>query len=327
MKYIREKKVRFGAGFLDVDLYEMSDIYEPPLKRAKRKKVTPPHIIVANERHSRNQLRQLIMHNFGAGDYYLTPTYAGKPPTLEDAQRQLGNFITRLKRLYAKNGSELKAIYVTEGGRIKDESGTCTRVHHHIVINGAGVPREEIEKCWQGRQKRRTVQEAPKGHTIAFQEETPKVTEETRRGYCNCSLIQTGEDERGCERIAEYMAKSRTKGQGKGAHRWNATRNIKRPPETVIDNKFSRKRTDELLDIVRVRQAVKQEQNETLRRILEKRYDKELHDVISTVNPVTGRVYISARFKAKAQNVSAVRRWDCIYKKPQRGEFHHSAAL
>lgn len=273
MKYIREKKVRFGDGFLDVDLYELDDGQVTLLKRAKRKYISPPHILAANERHSRNQLRQLIMHNFSAGDYYLTPTYAGKPPPLDDALRQCGNFMTRLKRLYAKYGIELRAIYVTEGGRPKDD-GEHTRVHHHIVING-GVPREEIEKCWQGRQD-------------------PKA--ESRRGYCNTAVIFSGEGERGCERIAEYMAKSRTKGQGKGLHRWNATRNIKRPKETIIDNKFSRKRTDELLDLVKARQAVKQEQSETLRRILEKRYDREVLDVISTVNPVTGRVYISARF-------------------------------
>ncbi|MBP3855090.1 MAG: hypothetical protein IK990_05690 [Ruminiclostridium sp.] len=296
MKYIREKKTRFGADFLDVDIYEMDDSYFPPAKRAKRSKATPPHIIAANDRHSRNQLRQLIMHNFGARDYYLTSTYTGNPPPLDEAQRQIGNFIVRLKRLYAKNGSELKAIYVTEGGRIKDESGTCTRVHHHIVING-GVPREEIEKCWK----------AGRGSE--------------NRGYCNCSLIQSGEDERGCERIAEYMSKSRTKGQGKGLHRWNATRNIKRPTETIIDNKFSRKRTAELSELVKAQQAVRHEQNEQLRRILENRYGRELIDMIPTVNPVTGRVYISARFRPKPD-----KQLDKHTKKRQHGEIPRIAA-
>jgi len=282
MKYIREKKALFGAGFLDVDLCENDDSYFPPFRRAKRKKVTPPHIIAANERHSRNQLRRLIMHNFSAGDYYLTPTYAGKPPTLEEAQRQLVNFINRLKRLYTKHGSELKAIYVTEGGRPKG-NGDCTRVHHHVVIN-SGVPRDDIERCWQGRQDKKA---------------------ETRRGYCNTAEIYTEDGERGCERIAEYMAKSRTKAAGKGMHRWNATRNIKRPVETIIDNKFSRKRTDELLDLVRVRQAVKQEQNGQLRRLLEKRYDRECIDVQTVINPVTGRIYISARFRRKEEPPAA----------------------
>lgn len=270
MKYIREKKIKFGAGYLDVDIYSMDDSFEPPAKHAKRKRVSPPHTLAANDRHSRNQLRQLIVHNFRAGDYYLTSTYVGEPPPLPEAQKQLANFIARLKRVYAKHGVEFRAIYVTEGGREK-EGGEFTRVHHHLCISG-GVPREEIEAAWHG--KRPT----------------------TGRGYCNCSVIQPGAAERGCERIAEYMAKSRTKGQGKGLHRWNATRNIKRPTETIIDNKFSRKRTTELLELAKAQQAVRQEQNEQLRRILERRYNAEVMDVIASVNPVTGRVYISARF-------------------------------
>ena len=267
MKFIREKKIRFGAGYLDVDIYEMDDAFTPPEKKSKRKRISPPHILAANERHSRNNLRQLIMHNFGAGDYYLTPTYAGKPPPIEDAQKQLGNFINRLKRLYAKYGIELRAIYVTEGGRPK-ENGEHTRVHHHVVING-GVPREEVEQCWRGRQ--------------------PKDAE-TRRGFCNAALIQPQEDERGCERIAEYMTKSRTKNLGKGLHRWNGTRNLKRPRETIRDGKLSRKQTAELIAAVRYERA------EALRRWLEKRYERRALDVISTINPVTGRVYVSVRF-------------------------------
>ena len=280
MKYIREKKVRIRGQFLDVDLYEMDDGQISLLQRAQRKRISPPHTIAANDRHSRNNLRQLIMHNFGAGDYYLTGTYAGDSPPLAEALKQAANFITRLKRLYAKYGVELRAIYVTEGGKPKEDGTGYTRVHHHLVVN-AGVPREEIEACWRGRQS---------GDA------------EYRRGYCNASIIQPGKDERGCERIAEYMAKSRTKNLGKGLHRWNATRNIKRPIETILDNKLSRRGTAELLELVRAQNAAKQEKTEQLRRILEKRYDRELLDVISTVNPITGRVYISARFKKRDES-------------------------
>ena len=194
MKYFREKKTRFGEGYLDVGIYEMDDAYEPPEKRAKRKRISPPHIIAANDRHSRNQLRQLIMHNFGAGDLYLTPTYSGENPSIEEAQRHMTNFLAPLKRLYRKYGSEPVVIYVTEGGRLKDD-GTRTRVHHHLCLNNVGIPREEIEACWRGRQSK---------------------YDDTRRGFCNCSVIQPGEDERGCERIAEYMGKTKTKSSEKG---------------------------------------------------------------------------------------------------------------
>lgn len=275
MKYFREKKVRFGDDFLDVDLFETDDSYDPPAKKAKRKRISPPHIIAANERNSRNQLRQLVVHNFRDGDYYVTTTYAQPPPSISEAQREISNYISRLKRLYARYGQEFRAVYVTEGGREKTEKegGGITRIHHHLCIPG-GVPREEVERCWKGKK-------------------------ESNRGFCNCSMIQSGKDERGCEKIAEYLAKSRTKTAGKGVRRWNATRNIKRPIETIIDNKFSRRRTEEMIELVRAKQAVKYEQAEQLRRILEKRYDREIADISSMINPITGRVYISARFKKR----------------------------
>ena len=289
MKFIREKKVRFGDGFLDVDLFERDDGQISCLQRAVRKKVTPPHIIAANDRHSRNLLRELVIHNFGTGDYYLTPTYRDEPPSLEEAQRELNNYINRLKRLYSRHGVEFKAIYVTEGGREKQD-GSHTRVHHHIVCN-AGVPREEIEAAWSRKPR--------KGQTV-------------KRGFCNSRVIQPAADERGCEAIAEYIAKSRTKTLGKGVRRWNATRNIKRPTVTIMDNKMSRRATEgfiaegrayaqTLLEAKTIKEAVKSEQWEKLRRILEKRYDRELIDVISSVNPFTGGVYVSARFRRRQQ--------------------------
>ena len=282
MKYFREKKTKFGDDFLDVDIFEMSDDWSPPEKRAKRKKITPPHIIAANDRHSKNHLRQLIVHNFGAGDLYITPTYSGEPPGLEDARREMTNYIRRLTRLYAKYDIELRAIWVTEGGRKKSD-GTFTRIHHHLVIN-SGVPREAIEEAWRGK---------PKGKAYT-------------RGFCNAAMISPAEDERGCERIAEYMAKSRTKTLGKGLRRWNATRNIKRPTETTIDNKLSKRRTAELLEegeklaeLIAAKKAVREEGTERLRRILSNRYGREVIDVLASVNSFNNRVYISARFRRK----------------------------
>jgi hypothetical protein len=160
-------------------------------------------------------------------------------------------------------------------------------VHHHLVIPG-GVPREEIERCWNGRQNG---------------------SGKTRRGYCNTSVIQPDTEERGCERIAEYLAKSRTKNLGSGTRRWNCTRNIKRPVETVNDNRFSRRRTEELLNAFDIKNTVKLEAWEELRRLLEKRYDKELADVICSVNPVDGHVYLSARFRRKQTICAKPRKW------------------
>ena len=56
-----------------------------------------------------------------------------------------------------------------------------------------------------------------------------------------------------------------------------------------------------LAELLKAKKAAKTENTEALRRILERRYRRELIDVITSVSPVTGRVYISARFRQKWQ--------------------------
>ncbi len=272
MKYIREKKTTFGNGYLDADIYEMDSAVIAPKARARRSRASPPHVITAHDRHSRNRLRQLIIHNFSEGDYYVTPTYSGESPDLETAQAELVKYVVRLKRLYQRAGVEFRGVWVTEGGREK-EDGTFTRVHHHLVISG-GVPREDVEKCWSTRRK----------------------TDSVKRGYANTAMISCRPEDRGCERIAEYLAKSRTKTMGKGLHRWGGTRNLKRPTEWISDTRYGKRLSAEIAE---VKKLAKEAQEKELRRILERKYDRECIDVIVNVSSFTGWMYISARFKPR----------------------------
>ena len=103
-----------------------------------------------------------------------------------------------------------------------------------------------------------------------------------------------------------YFLLFRTKTLGKGLRRWNATRNIKRPTETIIDNKIGKRRTAELLEegkklaeLIAAKKAVREEGTERLRRILMQRYDRDVIDVLATINPYSGRVFISARLRKK----------------------------
>lgn len=64
------------------------------------------------------------------------------PDDMQDAKRQMTNYIRRIKRLYQKAGKELKYIYCTERG---EESG---RVHHHMIVSG-GVDKETLLRAWK----------------------------------------------------------------------------------------------------------------------------------------------------------------------------------
>lgn len=95
-----------------------------------------------NERRSREWLTWLIHANFGKGDFGLHLTYDdGHLPEFEEQfERDIKNYIRRIKRLYKKAGVEMKYVYVME----YSETG---RAHLHIIISG-GVSRDALEEAW-----------------------------------------------------------------------------------------------------------------------------------------------------------------------------------
>lgn len=106
-------------------------------KRNKRKNPTPEEVQKYNDLSSERNLRRLINHNFGDGDGHFTLTYKDAPEQ-ERAQKDLENFIKRLRRKFAKDNKELKYVAVTEYEN--------KRIHHHIVINTADA--RLIDKTW-----------------------------------------------------------------------------------------------------------------------------------------------------------------------------------
>lgn len=81
-----------------------------------------------NDRQAAKRLRNLIIENFNANDYFLTLTYAQKPSP-EQAKDDTKKFIRRLKSFYKKHtDKKIKYVYITEYGK----NG---RLHHHLLIN------------------------------------------------------------------------------------------------------------------------------------------------------------------------------------------------
>lgn len=93
----------------------------------------------------RKKLVRLVNGNFTQRDIWITIGYRNKeePATLEEAKKDVINFIRRLQRYCKKMGwQKLKYIYVTEGAPGPD----CKRIHHHLILN---FPNRDIaEKKW-----------------------------------------------------------------------------------------------------------------------------------------------------------------------------------
>lgn len=133
------KRETIVAGRLISRRYYWAAEKEPGKKRAKREKPTRKAVMKINRKNAERELTMKLHHNFGAGDIHATLTYAGEEPTIEEAQREMKNFLKRLRRYFKKEGRTLKWIMATE---YKNE-----RIHHHMIISRMDTA--ELQKLWK----------------------------------------------------------------------------------------------------------------------------------------------------------------------------------
>lgn len=136
----REKKFYCGE-YLEVDIFP---VFEYQKGRSRKRKPTSETQKRLNQRNAERKLIRLLNTNFTKRDIRFDLTYSDEnnPLTAEDAQREMQNFLRRVKRYRKKNGlPELKYVAVTEIGK---RNG---RVHHHIVMNG-GIDITVLADIW-----------------------------------------------------------------------------------------------------------------------------------------------------------------------------------
>lgn len=144
-----------------------------------------------NDKMAEDMFRRKAETNFGRNDYFLTLTYKGPAPSMEQARRDFRNFIDRVNRRRAKKGlPACKYMAVIEAG---NRSG---RAHHHVLIDG-GLSRDEYEQIWG-------------------------------KGFANCDRLQTRDN--GLKGVCKYMLKAAgAEARAKDQKRWTCSRNLKDP--------------------------------------------------------------------------------------------------
>lgn len=166
-----------------------------------------------NERRSLEMHRWIVHANFTREDYFLTPTFDDDnlPDTKRDFDREIRNFVCRLKRLYKKSGVELKYY-------IERVFGEGVRPHFHVYLTG-GVSRDLIEETWG-------------------------------RGYCNTKRLQFTECGivdltvyAGTQKSGEGKPRRR-----KGEKRYSGSRNLKKPAERTNVTRYSKAAVEEIAD-------------------------------------------------------------------------------
>ena len=134
-RYTREKKTLCGEGYMEVDLYHIT----PEEHAAKRRKKTRPSSERQKKRNAQHAHRWRVQNaNFTVLGFYLTLTYIDTflPESMEQAQRDLRNYIRRVKAAIAKlygADVELRVMGLTGCGR---KSG---RYHHHLLVECKGL--------------------------------------------------------------------------------------------------------------------------------------------------------------------------------------------
>lgn len=173
-----------------------------------------------NARKAEERMLQLVNANFDAGDVFITCTYAREkqPVSLTEANRNMRNFIARLRRLCARRNSPAPGyIYVTE----TQERKWGTEYHHHMLLK-ADVTREEAEGIW----------------------------EKAGFGHANTRVIKRMRE--GLMGLGKYMAKQVCSGASAdeyvNRHRWCASKGLKVPEPTEADKKISRRKVERIAE-------------------------------------------------------------------------------
>lgn len=141
MRCLYRETRHYCGEYLEVDIYP---VFEYQRGRGKKRKPTTETQKRLNQRNAERKLIRLLNTNFTPRDIRFDLTYNDDhcPSSPEDAQRQMQNFLRRVKRFRKKHDlPELKYVAVTEQ---REHTG---RIHHHIVMSG-GVDITELAALW-----------------------------------------------------------------------------------------------------------------------------------------------------------------------------------
>ncbi|MCI9597909.1 MAG: hypothetical protein HFE75_11570 [Firmicutes bacterium] len=143
-KMIRQKRYECGA-YMDIEIFYISDRMKE-IKRERKEKESSPAQKQLNDKKAKRYLTRMVHLNFSEGDLYVDLTFDNEnlPKDRKGVQKEIRNYIARLKRHRKKNGlPELKYVYVISD---VDQDGNKARYHAHMIING--MDRDVAEEKW-----------------------------------------------------------------------------------------------------------------------------------------------------------------------------------
>lgn len=229
--FVREKRIYCGEEWLEVDIVPVTNMPEAGKPKGKGSSQKQQNL---NDKNSKRRFVQIANTNFNEEDLHISATYneAHLPMTLEEAEKNVHNYLNRVKRRMKRvTGQDLKYMLVTEytpeeeEGQLTleglEDTGTkAVRIHHHIIING-GLSREDLELMWSTTRINWKKAQDPK-----YRREVDFI------GFVNCDRLQPNEN--GIEGLVNYINKRK-----KGCKKWSTSQNLKKPKVKKNDHKYS----------------------------------------------------------------------------------------
>lgn len=160
----------------------------------------------ANDERSRRHLIQLVEANFTEKDVAVTLSYAGTAPDPERIDKDIRNFIGRVRRRRRQLGLDrMKYIYAIGGDEMPAAGYSGKRPHVHMIMNG-GIDRDTLEAIWA-------------------------------KGRANADRLQPRDE--GLGGIAVYFTRQKQDRPEKpGVRKWRGSRNLTQPEPRSRDAKM-----------------------------------------------------------------------------------------
>ena len=179
------------------------------LRRAKHQ-ITREAQQRANDERSRLHFIQIVEMNFTEKDVAIGLDYAGKAPTPDRVDKDIRNFIARVKRARKKAGlPEMKYAYAIGGDEMPAAGYSGKRPHVHMIMTG-GIDRDVLEQIW-------------------------------KHGRANCHRLQPRDE--GLGGIAVYFTRQKQDRPEKpGVRKWRGSRNLDQPEPRSRDARMPNSR-------------------------------------------------------------------------------------
>ena len=160
----------------------------------------------ANDERSRRHLIQLVEANFTEKDVAVTLSYAGTAPDPERIDKDIRNFIGRVRRKRRQMGLDrMKYIYAIGGDEMPAAGYSGKRPHVHMIMSG-GIDRDTLEAIWA-------------------------------KGRANADRLQPRDE--GLGGIAVYFTRQKQDRPEKpGVRKWRGSRNLTQPEPRSRDAKM-----------------------------------------------------------------------------------------